>query len=53
MDRYISLATGIPEEKLKEIANIRIRSALMIGLLKGSVPDKKEIEEIQKFRPTP
>jgi len=52
MDRYISLATGISEERLREIGNIRIRSALMIGLLKGSVPDKKEIEEIQKFRPT-
>ena len=50
-DRYIEMATGISMEALKEIGSIRIRNAIMVGILKASGVDYKELEEIRKFRP--
>jgi len=38
-------------EALKEIGSIRIRNAIMVGILKASGVDYKELEEIRKFRP--
>lgn len=49
-DKYIELATGIRKESLKEIGSIRIRSALLLGILKASGLDEKELEDIRKFR---
>jgi len=50
-DQYIEMTTGIPIESLKEIGSIRIRNAIMVGILKASGVDYKELEEIRKFRP--
>ena len=50
-DQYIEMTTGIPVDSLKEIGSIRIRNAIMVGILKASGVDYKELEEIRKFRP--
>ena len=48
-DEYITLSTGIPQEKLRERTN-RIRFLLMIGIMRGSNPTAQELEDIAKFR---
>ena len=49
-DEFISKATGIPKDKLTEIGNEIIRAALLIGIIRQSVPSKEEIGELSKFR---
>jgi len=49
-DEFISKATDIPKEKLAEMGNQKIRAALLIGIIKASVPDEQEIQELAKFR---
>jgi len=49
-DEYIQKATGLPKAKLKELGNIPIRVALIIGIMQGSSVTEQELEEIQKFR---
>jgi hypothetical protein len=49
-DEFISKATSIPKEKLTEIGNQKIRAALLVGILRASVPSEEEIAELGKFR---
>ena len=49
-DEFISKATGIPKDKLTELGNQKIRAALLLGILKASIPSEEEIEELKKFR---
>jgi hypothetical protein len=50
IDETITLATGLPKEKLAEIDNDKIRAALLVGILRASEPSETEIEEMCKFR---
>lgn len=50
MDKTIELATGIPAERLAEIGDIRIRSALLKGIMKASTPSEEELEDLKLFR---
>lgn len=50
IDETIALATGWSKEKLAEIDNDKIRSALLIGIFRASEPSATELEEMQKFR---
>ena len=48
--RYVELATGIPQSKLKELDDERILTALITGILAKSATSKEELEQIIKFR---
>lgn len=51
VERYIFLASGISQEKLKEYSP-RIRRAIWEGILRASLMTPDDLEQIQKFRPT-
>lgn len=49
-DELISRATGLPAEELKQLGDLRIRMALIAGLLEASIPSPEELEHIKFFR---
>jgi len=51
VERYIFLASGLSQEKLKDYSP-RIRRAIWEGILRASLMTPDELEQIQKFRPT-
>jgi len=54
MDRYIALATGIEQEWLtKELDDVRLRKALLQGIIEGSSFAPEDKEALSKFRSRP
>ena len=52
MDRYIALATGLEQEWLtKELDDVRVRRALLKGIIDGSMLNPEEKDILSKFHP--
>lgn len=52
MDRYIALATGIEQEWLTgELDDIRVRRALLKGIVDGSMLNPEDKDILSKFHP--
>jgi len=50
MDQTISLATRITTDALKELGDMRIRTALYYKIMQVSQPTEEELENLKKFR---
>jgi hypothetical protein len=51
MDRYIALATGIEQEWLtRELDDVRVRRALLKGIIDGSSLNPEDKDALTKFR---
>ena len=54
MDRYIALATGLEQEWLTtELDDVRIRRALLTGIIDGSALNPGDKDILSKFHPRP